>query len=384
MFKPHFEQRAKRKRPATGVLEYHHERAEQSSSSDWTRRIHHLSRLDQHDQDFSRRTRPIPVLSASWSLGEDRRYRVSERDSSNLGLKPWRSTHRQDGSQQFGSVSSYVNNSGSSTVQQTGGGYELKRGRSRLSERRFQGATEKTTVYGEPAAKYQRFDPFSRNLLEAVGEISRPGTAEKSIRHELTHPEIAAGVEVLYTKDLLQAEKWIRKHIVDCSARAVGFDIEWKPQFVSKKKGGAENRPAVLQLGVEASCLVLHIFHMSELPRSLVAILRDEKVLKIGSGIRQDGSKLTRDRGLVCTGLVDTQEMAKSLGRFAPERVGLKALAERFLGIEFIKPNSITMSNWEIFPLKPKQIEYAALDAWIGLIIYQEMKRQKSSKVSVW
>lgn len=162
---------------------------------------------------------------------------------------------------------------------------------------------------------------------------------------------------------------------MDCSTKAVGFDTEQKPRFVSKKDGGTENETAVLQLGIETSCLVLHIYHISEMPKSLKSILRDENILKIGSGIDKDASKFTRESGLICKGLVDTQPMATSLGL---QKIGL---AERFLGMKLNK--RVALTNWENVPLHLRQIEYAALDAWVGLKVYQEMKRQKKSSKDI-
>lgn len=221
------------------------------------------------------------------------------------------------------------------------------------------------------AARYPRFD--WRGYLRDIFRL------RETSRHKLKRPFEASGVEVVYTKDVFEAESWLKTNIVDCSARAVGFETEWKPQSVSKKDGGIESKTAVLQLGVETSCLVLHIYHMSKLPKSLISILRDENILKVGVGIKEDVLKLHRDKGLVCEGMADIQAMAmKSLGipASAP-KLGLKALAERFLDIELEKPKEITTSNWENFPLQLRQIEYAALDAWAGLKIYQAIiKRQ--------
>ena len=197
----------------------------------------------------------------------------------------------------------------------------------------------------------------------------------ETTKHELTQPAEAEGVEVVYTKNVHEAETWLRTHITDCSASAVGFDMEWKPQFVSKKRGGIENKTAVLQLGVDTSCLVLHLHHMNKLPNLLVSILKDATVLKVGSAIKQDVSKLRRDRGLVCYGIVDTQDVAKSHSS-STQKVGLKALAERFLGITLAKSKRVTRSNWENFPLTLEQIEYAALDAWIGLKVYKAMEQR--------
>ena len=193
-------------------------------------------------------------------------------------------------------------------------------------------------------------------------------------RQELSSPLIARGTRITYTTDVSEAERWLRVHILDCSVAAVGFDIEWQPQFVSKKDGGTENETAVLQLAVEASCLVLHICHMPMLPWSLALVLSDENIVKVGSGIEKDGLKLERDTGLVMKNFVDIQRMAKALYP-GLQRTGIKALAKHLLGIEIDK--SEAMSNWEDVPLEPSQIEYAALDAWFGLKIFQELEKRQ-------
>ena len=194
--------------------------------------------------------------------------------------------------------------------------------------------------------------------------------------HNLSPP--AEQIEIMYTKDPVDAEAWLRNNVIDCSAKVLGFDIEWKPQFVKKRLGGVENKTAVLQLAVDNSCLVLHVHHMKKFPKSLAAVLKDTEIKKVGSGILQDAVKLRRDKGLICHGRVDTQTMAKSCGVPANCKLGLKALAERFLGSEFVnlyhKPKSVALSNWERFSLMQKQVEYAALDAWIGLKIFRHME----------
>ena len=234
----------------------------------------------------------------------------------------------------------------------------------------------------------QRYNAGNMNTTETRPVDSRQARSRdyprerkrvrKTRRHHLTHPSEASGVEVVYTNDVLEAENWLREHITACSARVVGFDIEWKPQFVSIRDGGTENQTAVLQLGVETSCLVLHIYHMSALPRLLTSILGDENILKVGVGIEEDASKLTRHRGLVCEGMIDIQKMVQTSK--CKQRLGLKRLTEHFLGIELEKSKSITRSNWENFPLTLRQIEYAALDAWAGLKIYHAIVEYQQGK----
>ena len=193
-----------------------------------------------------------------------------------------------------------------------------------------------------------------------------------TLTHLLPYP--AEGVEVVYTTDPIEVEAWLRNNVIDCSARAVGLDIEWKPQFKSKKDGGVENKTAVLQLAIESSSLVFQLYNLGRPPNVLVSVLKDERILKVGSGILQDVTKLKKDTGLKCIGLVDTQKLAKEVGMLESQKLGLKSLAKYLLGIELEKPKSVTMSNWENFPLTVKQIHYAALDAWIGLKIYRSMK----------
>ena len=237
-------------------------------------------------------------------------------------------------------------------------------------------ASSRRPFFQESTTKYQRDYPSKRPSLR------------KTRRHFLTHPNEAYGVEVVYTNDFFEAENWLREHITACSTRVVGFDIEWRPQFVSKRDGGTENETAVLQLGVETSCLVLHIYHMSELPRLLFSILGDRNILKVGVGIGEDTSKLRRHRGLVCQGMTDIQKMVQTTK--CKQQFGLKTLAQRFLGIELEKPKWVARSNWENFPLTLTQIEYAALDAWAGVKIYhaivqsqQETSAQYNEALSV-
>ena len=207
--------------------------------------------------------------------------------------------------------------------------------------------------------------------IKQSSDLSKSREGNCTSIHTLPYP--ADGVDVVYTTDPVEVEAWLRNNVIDCFAEAVGFDIEWKPQFKSKKKGGVENKTAVLQLAVESSCLVCHFYYIRTPPKVLASVLSDEKISKIGSGILQDVAKLKKDTGLKCIGLVDTQKMAKSIGIPESQKLGLKSLAKGLLGIEIEKPKSVAMSNWEKFPLTFRQIHYAALDAWIGLKIYQHL-----------
>ena len=208
----------------------------------------------------------------------------------------------------------------------------------------------------------------SRNNINA-----RPYTISIDIEGQ---PEQARGVHVTYTNDPLEAEAWLRNNVIDIESRALGFDIEWKPQFIKKKLGGKENKTAVLQLSTETAVLVLHIIHVKTLPRYLVDILADQNIFKVGCGIRSDVLKLLKDTGLQCKGVIELTELASRSGYTKEHGQGLKKLADNVLGIEMNKPKNVQLSNWETLPLRHGQIRYAALDAWIGIKLHSHMQKK--------
>ena len=219
-----------------------------------------------------------------------------------------------------------------------------------------------------------------RNFYKQTSQIpshrtynARPYTISMAIEGQ---PEQARGVQVTYTNDPVEAEAWLRNNVIDIESRALGFDIEWKPQFIKKKLGGKENKTAVLQLSTETAVLVLHIIHVKTLPRYLPDILADQNIFKVGCGIRSDVLKLLKDTGLQCKGVVDLAELASRSGYTKEHGQGLKKLANSVLGIEMNKPKKVQLSNWEILPLKHGQIHYAALDAWIGIKLHSHMQKK--------
>ena len=204
----------------------------------------------------------------------------------------------------------------------------------------------------------------------------RPYTIEFYIEGQ---PEQAREVYVTYTNDPIEAEAWLRNNVLDIDTRALGFDIEWKPQFIKKKLGGKENKTAVLQLSTETTTLVLHVIHLKILPRHLVNILAREDIIKVGCGIRNDVLKLLKDTNLQCKGVVDLVELASRSGYTKQHGQGLKKLALNVLGIEMNKPKKVQLSNWETLPLSRGQIRYAALDAWVGIKLYLQMRKKMNN-----
>ncbi|KAA0147858.1 hypothetical protein FNF29_07071 [Cafeteria roenbergensis] len=80
----------------------------------------------------------------------------------------------------------------------------------------------------------------------------------------------------------------------------------------------------------------------------------------------------TRARAFV--GLLAQEGVGRAAARFVAmgrkyQAMSLRAMTRAYCGAESWKSKSTTMSNWEAFPLRRRQIEYAALDAWAGAAI---------------
>ena len=62
---------------------------------------------------------------------------------------------------------------------------------------------------------------------------------------------------IIYARDVDEVEDAVRR--LDLAGAAfVGFDIEWRPNFVR----GQDNDTAVVQIATDTACLVAHVAHI--------------------------------------------------------------------------------------------------------------------------
>jgi len=109
------------------------------------------------------------------------------------------------------------------------------------------------------------------------------------------------------------------------------------------------------------------------LPVGLRDILAEALVRKAGVGIVGDGWKLKRDfDALSIEGLFDLSDMA-NLRLLPSKKWSLKDLLSRVGGGWIPKPPEVRCGNWENVPLCKAQREYAAVDSYSGLVIYQKL-----------
>lgn len=146
----------------------------------------------------------------------------------------------------------------------------------------------------------------------------------------------------------------------------VGIDTESKPSFVA----GRPNKVALLQLSTPDTCYLIRL-NKTGLTEEIRAFFEDESILKIGLSLKDDIQGLRKLEKFRGRGFVELQSLAPAYG--------IKDLSlQKIYGIVFGKYLAKTqrMTNWEAPLLTEKQQEYAALDAWASLRIFEEFMKQ--------
>ena len=144
----------------------------------------------------------------------------------------------------------------------------------------------------------------------------------------------------------------------------LGFDTETRPTF----RKGKVNAPSLIQLAT-AKCV--YLVQLSWLPFGphIADILANPDIIKAGVGIRCDMEALAKLSPFTPRGLVDLGNVARA-NKLSSQ--GLRTLVANFFGWRISKGSQC--SNWSLMELSPKQIAYAATDAWVGRLVYQRMR----------
>lgn len=143
----------------------------------------------------------------------------------------------------------------------------------------------------------------------------------------------------------------------------LGFDTETRPSF----KKGETYDVSLLQLSNEKASFLFRL-HKFDFPRELADLLADDNIVKAGVAIRDDVKALQKLHPFEEGGFFELADEAKKQNY---QNFGLRALTAIFLGQRLSKKAKIT--NWEQARLTQAQLEYAALDSWVGLQIYHRI-----------
>lgn len=154
---------------------------------------------------------------------------------------------------------------------------------------------------------------------------------------------------------LVESEKDLARALQALRAEKVaGLDTETKPTF----RKGQYYPPSLVQIAA-ASGVFLFPMKWTGCFGALTEILENPRLVKAGVGLSDDFKNLQKIFPFAQQNTVDLGLVARSWGY---KRSGVRSLSAELLGFRITK--GAATSNWANPRLTPKQIDYAATDAW--------------------
>lgn len=150
----------------------------------------------------------------------------------------------------------------------------------------------------------------------------------------------------------------------------LGFDTETKPTFTK----GKTHQVALLQVATNDTCILFRLNKIG-LTDSIVRLLEDRNILKVGLSLQDDMRMLNQRRHFKPGTYVELQKEVKDIGI---EDNSLQKIYANLFGKKISKNQQL--SNWEADVLTEAQQRYAATDAWACIRIHEEVARMKKEQ----
>ena len=187
---------------------------------------------------------------------------------------------------------------------------------------------------------YNKFDKATINALPLVEYPYK-------INVILNEYEAERAVDYLLTCDIL------------------GVDTETKPAF----RRGQNHKVALLQVATREQCFLFRLNHLG-LPQSIIRLLSNRMVPMVGLSWHDDIMSLHRRAEFTPGWFIDIQDI---IGNIGIDDKSLQKLYANLFSEKISKRQRLT--NWEADVLSDKQKEYAAIDAWACINLYDEIMR---------
>lgn len=149
----------------------------------------------------------------------------------------------------------------------------------------------------------------------------------------------------------------------------VGLDTETRPSF----KRGVINKVALLQVSTYDTCFLFRL-NMIGLCPPVLRLLSHPTLVKVGLSLKDDIRMLHHVGEFPSNNFVDLQNV---VGQVGIRDMSLQKIYANLFGQKISKRQRLT--NWEADVLNDKQKEYAAIDAWACLKIYDRIQDLKAS-----
>ena len=192
------------------------------------------------------------------------------------------------------------------------------------------------------------YDKFDKSIINSLPLVTFPG----KIIVVLNEYEADRAVEYLLSCDVL------------------GVDTETRPAF----RKGNNHKVALLQVATRKECFLFRLNHLG-LPKSLLRLLSNKLVPMVGLSWHDDLMSLHRREQFEPGWFIDIQDIIGNLGIVDKS---LQKLYANLFGEKISKRQRLT--NWEADVLTERQKEYAAIDAWACIKLYDEIMNLLATK----
>lgn len=192
------------------------------------------------------------------------------------------------------------------------------------------------------------YDKFDKSIINSLPLVTFPG----KIIEVLNEYEADRAVEYLLSCDVL------------------GVDTETRPAF----RKGNNHKVALLQVATRKECFLFRLNHLG-LPKSLLRLLSNKQVPMVGLSWHDDLMSLHRREQFEPGWFIDIQDIIGNLGIVDKS---LQKLYANLFGEKISKRQRLT--NWEADVLTDRQKEYAAIDAWACIKLYDEIMNLLATK----
>lgn len=192
------------------------------------------------------------------------------------------------------------------------------------------------------------YDKFDKSIINSLPLVTFPG----KIIVVLNEYEAERAVEYLLSCDVL------------------GVDTETRPAF----RKGNNHKVALLQVATRKECFLFRLNHLG-LPQSLLRLLSNKQVPMVGLSWHDDLMSLHRREQFEPGWFIDIQDIIGNLGIVDKS---LQKLYANLFGEKISKRQRLT--NWEADVLTDRQKEYAAIDAWACIKLYDEIMNLLATK----
>lgn len=192
------------------------------------------------------------------------------------------------------------------------------------------------------------YDKFDKSIINSLPLVTFPG----KIIVVLNEYEADRAVEYLLSCDVL------------------GVDTETRPAF----RKGNNHKVALLQVATRKECFLFRLNYLG-LPKSLLRLLSNKQVPMVGLSWHDDLMSLHRREQFEPGWFIDIQDIIGNLGIIDKS---LQKLYANLFGEKISKRQRLT--NWEADVLTDRQKEYAAIDAWACIKLYDEIMNLLATK----